>query len=309
MNNENLDNSMCQECQQLVAWYPTSSLSDAERRQVEEHAGGCAECSKLLEFASDFKNKLVATAASHPAADSLVAYAENCDGMEPSERAAVEVHLGVCGECQSEVEMLETVDQEDPAKENVEMRSRQTSGRQADGMGSAHRPGFGDAKPSWWDILTGAAFRPAAAAVYLAIAVVAVGLLVSKLDPGETSGVGDLGGVLNGVTILGDESGAVRAVDSKSSITTIDSGKVCFLLLELTELDTPPAPGDEYVVRITRDGAPDASFKKTIDGAEFSDNYTLCVFLQHGVLDPGEYDVDVIRADGDRVFRSTLIVE
>jgi hypothetical protein len=196
--------------------------------------------------------------------------------------------------------MLEAVDQSEPAEDTAKSSSRRLSHHPADVVGQSRR---------WWDIFAGGMLRPAAAALYLAIAVVAVGLLFFRPERGGLSGAGVTEGVLDGVTILSDESGVVRGGDVRNIITTIRSEGQRFLLLELTGLDAPPKPDDVYTVQIAGRGAADSVLSRTVTGAAFSENFTLCLFLEHDSLEPGEYVVDVIAPDGNRVFRSSLTVE
>jgi len=255
-------------------------------------------CKELLEFASDFKAILVEEFPAHPAAALLVDFTENRAAMDSAVRVGIEEHLEICRECRDEVEMLETVDRNASVEEPAALRSQELS----------HQPiGARDEGRRWWEIFTGAMLRPAAASAYLVIAVVAVGLLMTR--PDRVVFDGDAGGFLGGVTIISDESGAVRGVESSFEIATLESGKAQFFVLELTELDAPPMPDDMYTVRIMKRHDSGSVWQRSVPGRTFSDNYTLCLFLAPGSLGSGEYDVDVLDHSGEAVFHSTLFVE
>ncbi len=300
MNGDNIpQDNECRAVQELLVWLPTGSLISEEKQRVERHAESCASCTELLGFASDFKAILVEEFPAHPDAAALVDFTENRVAMDSAVRSGIEGHLEVCRECRDEVEMLETVDRTAPAEDVAAPRSRQLS----------HKPvGASDEGRRWWDVFAGAMLRPAAAAVYLVIAVVAVALLMTT-RPDRVVLDRDAGGVLGGVTIVSDQSGAVRGVESSFEPATLESGKAQFLLLELTGLDAPPMPKDMYTVRIENLHVDGSVWQMSVAGRAFSANYTLCLFLEPGSLEPGEYDVDVVAVGGEGVFHSTLFVE
>jgi hypothetical protein len=220
--------------------------------------------------------------------------------MESAARASVESHLQMCGECRTELAMVEAVDQAEPAEDPVKSPSTKMAHEPADTVGVIRR---------WWDIVAGGLLRPAAAAVYLVIALAAIGLFISRPDRTGSNGAGGPDRVLGGVAILSDENGVVRGGGAPSNGTTIGANDSRFLLLELTGLDAPPDLDDVYTVRIADYDGNVASFSKTVTGAVFVENFTLCLFLDRGALPLGRYVVDVTDPDGNNVFRSSLTVE
>lgn len=296
MNRENDGKSdQCRVCERLAVWYPIQSLTANEKRLVEAHTAECAACAGLLDFVQDFSGMLAETFSAHPEPDVLVQFAENRDAMDAVVREAVETHLESCSECRYEIGMLEAVDHGAEAADNSMARPEGTTHHFFGTAGTEHR---------WWKMLFGTMLRPAAAAVYLVIAVVAVGLLLSRTEHSR-----DTAGVLGGVSILSDETGAVRGAGLESRATIIPADSSTFLLLELTGFDAAPVAGDRYEVRITVHGATEPVLVKSVTGGTFSDNYTLCLFLQRGALEPGEYSVDIVNPASRSIFRSLLTVE
>ncbi len=287
----------CGVIQELLVWMPTGSLTSLENQKVEAHVAKCEACAELLGFASEFKSILVEEFPAHPDAAALVDFVENRAAMDSSVRKGIEKHLEICRECQDEIEMLETVERTASVEDGVESRSRQVSHR------SVREDVYGR---RWWEIFLGAALRPAAAAVYLVIAVVAVGLLMTRPDRGDFDG--DSRGVLGGVTIVSDEMGAMRGGESTFEAASFEADEAQFLLLELTGLGAPPVPNDMYTVRLVQAGT-DLVWERSVTGRVFSENYSLCLFLAPGSLEPGQYDVDVVDVSGGGVFHSTLLVK
>ena len=179
--NENI----CGEIQELITWYPGGTLDEEESGRVEKHTAECPTCHDLMRFASEFKEVLQEQYSPHPAADALVCFAESRAALDPKQRSIIERHLAGCKECQEQVSILEEVE-------------RTYSEEQA-ADASAHYPreipvGATSGPRGLWESLKASILRPVPAAVYLAVAVLAVGLLLLRPD-WQPSGVGDRKGV------------------------------------------------------------------------------------------------------------------
>ncbi|MBN2070165.1 MAG: hypothetical protein JW814_01810 [Candidatus Krumholzibacteriota bacterium] len=285
----------CRKCEQLAVWYPTRALTDEEKSLVEGHAAECASCAELLGFVIGFHETLVEAFSGHPDPETLVQFAEDPAIMTPSARAIVETHIEACSECRAEIEMLHAVDLAAGADDGSLARSGSASSRSAEATSRLSR---------WREIFSSLVLRPAAAAVYLIVAVAAIGLLISRVDRSS-----DAIGVLGGVSVLSDEAGVVRGAGSSPGVTTIEAEVAGFLLLELTGPDIELSDDDQYEVRIIGGGGSEPVYAKSISGGAFSYNYTLCLFLQGGTLEPGEYRVRVIDPEGSVIFSSSLAVE
>ena len=209
--------------------------------------------------------------------------------------------------------MLEAVDR-DLSADNLESQS--IPGRKAAAIRKSGRRGF-------WDSLRGGLLRPVPAAVYLVVAVFAVGMLVlnpggwigggSSLRTGEggiESGAGSISGGLGGVIILPNETKRERGLGTdESSATQIDISQPHFLLIELVDLEAPPAAEDVYTVELLINGSTEPSFEFEVKGKAFRDNYTLCLPLRPESLAPGDYVLRVMNPDGFTVFRSSLLAK
>lgn len=281
----------CDETRELIAWYPTRALDPLERRTVEEHAAGCAECTELLRFVSDVKATLLKKSADHPEAEALVCYVEDKDSLGLEERSAVREHLEVCPQCAEQAAILEEVEK------TVSVRP----GARAPSDARVGVPGI-----RWRDSLRavfGGLLKPVPAAVYLVVAVAVTGLLVFRPGPGSDTGVAD------GVVILPDETDRVRdAGAAEIATTTISAGESQFLLLELTGLEAPPTPNAIYTVEIVEEESGATAFGTSVEGRSFADNYTIYLRLPGGTLPRGMYSVEVLAPDRSVVYRSRLEV-
>lgn len=293
-DNENIDDK-CRICEELAVWYPTGSLTADEKCLVEEHVAECDSCRNLLHFVREFSEDVAEAFSPHPGADMLVLFAEDRDALSPEERKRVETHIASCRECRAEIGMLEIVEI-DAGSEGDRAVSR--------GSGAGRIKGKKGAGSSWWEIFSRVVLSPAAAAAYIVMILVAAGLLLSRPDPPR-----DKEGVLGGVSILPDQTDAFRGESQGPGGTTIKADRPEFLLLELTGFDGDPAHGDRYEVRITADGSPNPVFLQSITGSEFSDDYTICIYLASGTIARGEYVVEVLDPEGQGIFRSLLTVE
>jgi hypothetical protein len=304
----------CEEIQELIAWYPGGTLNDDERSIVEKHSAECPVCSDFLHFASEFKEILKERHSPHPAADALVCFAENRAAMDPEQRSVIEKHLAACEDCKDQLAILEEVErtysQEQAAAASVsDMRKIPVGAR-------SRLRGF-------WDSLKGSILRPVPAAVYLAVAVLAVGLHLLRPDwmPGGIgdresgeiglyTGDGPFPGVVGGIVILPDEMGRMRQPGTEEPAgTRIGAGRAHFLLLELTGLEAPPSPEDIYTVELAREGSAEPVFEVEVPGRIFQENYTLCLSLEETALAPGNYVVRVIGPRGKTVYRSSFPAE
>lgn len=290
----------CGATQELIAWYPTRVLDERERRLVDEHAAECEACGDLLRFSSDLQKTLQEQYARHPAAAELVGFVEDKSSMTQHQRSAIEDHLNVCPSCKEQAVMLETVGRD---------ASREDETRGAE----VRRPPttIGTRRPGFWEVLRGGLFGPVPAAVYLAVALLAVGLHV--FGPGgwvDVSPRTDLTtGALGSVVILPDETDRVRqSGGSETEVTSIDAASPQFLLIELTGLAAPPPAADVYTVEFLREDASVPVWEAEASGRTFRDNYTLCLSLGALALAPDRYLVRVVDPGGDVVYRSTLVV-
>jgi len=295
----------CEGIRDLIVWYPGTDLDPDERKRVEEHTASCGSCAELLGFATSMKKDLMAERSWHPKPEMLVRFVENRDEVDPSERSAIEDHLSVCQDCSEEAEILETVGKDIAVQDSVVARSRAAKPSVGTALGTRLR--------SFWDSLTGSLLRPVPAAVYLAVAVCALALLLgppgwrpswkgTELRPSLRNGT-----TVGAVTLLPDESGRVRGgPDQSEPLPMIDAGKAQFLLLEFTGLDSPPLPADEYRVEIIPEGSTVPAWVGSVRGEEFVDDYTLCLMLEPKTLKTGRYSVSVTRPDQKVIFRSPV---
>lgn len=296
----------CETVRELIAWYPGGTLGESERACVDEHTAVCPACADLLRFAAGFKDRLDAVYSRHPAAEALVRFVEDRSSMDPHEAYVIEQHLGICRECRDEASMLEAVDR------SLAEEAATTAGRPETAPPTSPLR-------TLWDALKGGLLRPAPAAVYLVVAVVALGVLLLRPAGPIERGAGRTGvdvhtgsvpGTLGGVVILADETDRVRGEAGRDfTAARIDAAAPQFLLLELIGLEAPPADDVSYSVALRREGSDEPAFHTTARGALFSDNYTLCLSLEAGALMPGRYIVEVIDPAGTALFRSSVIVE
>ena len=293
----------CEEVRHLIAWYPTSTLSEEEERRVREHVEACESCSELLRFATDTQEKLETTSSAHPEPELLVRFAEEPAALTTQERSAIEGHVALCEECAQEIAILEAVDAEDPTAETAPLPSPVARG-----------PGLGGRLCRLWDTLTTTLLRPVPAALYLATATAAVLLLL--LQPGGELGrrpwPGEIdplrGTTVGSVVLLPDGSDRVRGVGDEGPVPTMEAGKAQFLLLEFTNLAVPPGADDSYSVELVEDQTGQTTWKRDVKGKTFADNYTLYLVLEPGTLKSGRYMIRVSSAAGEVIFRSALDV-
>jgi hypothetical protein len=301
------DRQECEEVQELIVWYPGNALNDEERQRVDKHSAGCSTCSELLKFSSHLKELALEEQSLHPAADILVSYVEGKSVLDSKQRAVVEGHLAICRECRKQAAILETVNR-DLAATGIDAYSLPREEASA-----IRRNGL----QGLWDSLIAGLLRPVPAAIYLVVAVFAIGALIlypggPSLDQEGTglgSGVSPASGGLGSVIILPDETNRVRepGADARSA-TRIDAAEQQFLLIELIDLEAPPSPQALYTVELLREGTERPVISSPITGEVFEDNYTLCLPVGAGSLAAGRYAVRVLDPTGETVFQSSLVV-
>jgi len=275
----------CADVRELVPWYPSGTLAEDERRRVEQHASACEACRALLDFSQEMRESMRAVRTAHPSPEALVNFVERSSDLSGRERDAIETHIMVCASCREQAELVERLDRED---------TRTAPPQQA--------PGFA----RFWDWLKRGLLSPVPAAIYLVAAIAAV-VSVFVL-PGVHERPTRVGTV-DGVVIVPDEGDRVRqALQEPGAGTTIDAASTHLLLLELTELESPPGDEDAYTVSFLPKGGQAPAFSASVAGATFRDNYTIGVTLRPGVLAVGDYVVTVTDPAGVRVFHSTVTI-
>ena len=282
----------CREIQELIAWYPSHSIEDKERRRVDEHVVGCSVCADLLQLGLDLKELLVETHSVHPDADALVRFVEDKTMLDPQLRSFIQDHLVVCADCSEQATILAAIE-EDLSIEKVASPSAPRTRLGSTGLKSGPR--------RWWHSMAAGLFKPVPAAIYLVIALVAVVSLFNRPGTDRTMGF------LDGVIILPDETDRVRQlVKEEAGGTQIDVKIPQFLLLELTGLEAPPAAEDLYTVEIVEKGSTEPTITATVRGEAFLKNYSIIFPLAAGALTPGNYSAKVIDSGGNTVFQSSL---
>ena len=287
----------CDAVRELVAWYPTGELTMEQRSQVEEHAAACPACAERLRFARSLAAAAPTCAEIHPEPDMLVTFVENAQELPAQERARIQEHLGICRQCAREAEILRGLEERAGVLERM------------------------------WNALAASVLRPLPAAGYLALATAAVVLWVIRVGgPGPETRAPESGppastpaapaasgtsarSFAGGVLLLPGETGAQRGEPQPGAeVPTWDSARAQLLLVEFTDLETPPAPGDVFRVRVS-DAASGAVVWETAVAAEaFVENYTIGLMLAPGTLPPGRHQVSVRGPDEREIFRSTLMV-
>lgn len=276
----------CADVRELVPWYPSGTLAGDERRRVEQHASACEACRALLDFSEEIRESMRAVRTAHPSPEVLVDFVERSSGLSGRERDAVETHIMVCASCREQAEALERLEREDVRV-----------------VSAPHTPRLA----RFWDSLKRGVLSPVPAAIYLIAAIAAV-VSVFVLPGGNEhpTRIGNVGGVV----IVADEGDRVRqALQTPSAGTTIDATSTHLLLLELTELQSPPGDQDAYTVSFLPEGGEAPAFSTTVAGATFRDNYTIGVILRPGDLDAGDYLVTVTGPAGALVFHSSVTVK
>lgn len=300
----------CERIGEMAVWLPSGTLEPSERAEVERHVARCPACAELLEFASKVKDTLIMQVSPHPDPDALVCFAEARAKMDSDVRREIENHLAMCPDCREEVAMLEAVDRESAGEVPRAMVARR---------GRADRRGAASGFRRFWEKLRASVLRPVPAAVYLVLAVVALGLYLTgpsreggiAIDGGGRGGVegsSGISGTLGGTVILPDETSRLREPGARPpEPTEVEAGRAQFILLELVGLKSAPAENDIYTVEVIEDRSGGTVLTAPVAGREFRDNYTLCLFLGEGGMAPGLYTVRVIAPGGDTVFRSSMV--
>jgi anti-sigma factor ChrR (cupin superfamily) len=298
------------ELRQLLVWYPTATLSNQERAQVEEHVSQCAQCAELLHFVAQVESTVLADAAAHPSANELVRYTDVSTSMDDHDQVRIGQHLEICAECAREAEILCTVDQDWQA------RQPRRAGPAAPPIPSeAHVAGSAEervvmldrqASPryTWPRRCFDLAVRPAAAAVYLLAAMVLLVLLVIR--PGASDRVETR---IDSIVVLSDASVPLRGLPPRKTI--IEARYTNRLLLELTNLDHHPGEDDLFVVRIVTDQAEHAAWTAEVRGRDLARDYAMLLTLPAWSLAPGIYTVETVEVSGtneERVFCSSIDV-
>ncbi len=294
----------CDDLSELVAWYPNGSLEVEERRRVEAHVATCAACADILQFATATREVTVALATAHPEPEQLVAFAEDALAIAAAPRADLHAHLAICDCCATELATLQQIDRLDASNQ----LAGSDSAEGADSAVPTSRQLVGGLR-DWWSRLLAAAAQPAPA-IYLAGA--AAVILVLLLQPGdrlELSAPGGSGGLVSGVVLLPDDGGTLRGGEvTAAPLTEIDGEQPPILLLELTNLITPPPPDDLYRIVITGATSSNPVWNGVARGAVFEQTYTLCLMLEPGTLAVGQYRIAVLDPDGTPVYRAPLVV-
>jgi hypothetical protein len=300
----------CESIEELIAWYPSQTLAEEEKLRVESHIAGCNKCAELLQYASSLRDRLYAAYSPHPNPDLLVCYVESKNNMESTERSIIEEHIAQCPECINEIEVLEALEErpcEDASSLPTKLQSRDNAGRSQ------------KYKHSFWETLRAGLFKPVSAAVYLIIAVLAVGLhLMGPGWPGPARNLDSIfpkgknlpSGTPVGVVLLADKSGRVRRIgEGKFDLAKVDADKPQYILLELVNLDTPPAADGLYMVEIIPATTNHPVIAVEVRGEIFLENYTIGLPLAADALLPGVYTVRVIGPDKETIYHSTFEAE
>jgi hypothetical protein len=272
-----------EELRELVAWASAGDLTAEESRRVREHVAACPECARRLEVADWVATATRAAVRPHPAPETIVAWVEDRASMSTPTRAWIEAHLASCEACADEVRGLERVE-----------------------SGVAARPPF-------------LVRLRAGLALWMrgpvpAFAAVAAALLVGVWLGRDGSGLGLPGEPFAQTpTILGDARGVWRGSEDEAPPPIVDRNSP-LLLLELTELEAPPVPGDVWVVRIGRAPAtpgsppPPPTWETRVDGGALAAEYTLVLRPPAAALGAGDHVVRVIGPDGEVAFEATFFV-
>jgi hypothetical protein len=268
----------CARVRELVPWYPTGTLGEGERARVESHVSQCETCASLLEFSAGVKEMMLEVEALHPPPDALVDFVEGA----AEDRGSIEAHVAACASCREQVQIIEHVDR-------------------ADDGAAGTRP-----TRTWARLIRGV-LGPAPAAVYLVVAVVAVGLWLRP--PGDGTIPGNAIAPAGRVVVVADERDPVRrGVREDERRVVLDGSAAHLLLLELTTLENPPADDDVYTVAFETLAGAGPIRETAVAGADFRDNYTIAFTLAPGALEEGDYTVTVTSPEGATVFQSALTI-
>ncbi len=283
--------SACETVRLLVPWYAANrtALDRTECEEVEAHVGSCEACARRLSFALRLAEG-PPPAGWHPEETTLTDYVDAPQCLGAAVRARLDAHLAACPVCAESVAALRALAPPDTPPE------------------SGPRPGM------WarlWRILSGGLLRPVPAAAYLVTAVAAGVLLISTYghhDGLRTSG-GDSGAWawMGSPRILVDGSGIDRSIEQAETGAFVRTDARELLLVEFTNLMTPPDPEGLYGVRIQPADRDEVVWASSVAGRTFADNYTLSVVLEAGVLSPGAYRLMVLSPEGEVIFRSGFV--
>lgn len=99
----------------MIPDFASGNLSPEEQSMVDQHlATGCASCQELLEqvrwLTSGLKKYAREETKRHVSSESLIAYADDQGPMSREARKCIEAHIVVCEQCQSEIELLRSLD-------------------------------------------------------------------------------------------------------------------------------------------------------------------------------------------------------
>jgi hypothetical protein len=92
------------ELSKLISLYVTGSLTEQERRTVEEALAGSDELRKEIEFWKLAQHPARSYDPTHLSAEAIVSYAEG--RIMGQERIALETHLQQCADCQHDLEII-----------------------------------------------------------------------------------------------------------------------------------------------------------------------------------------------------------
>ena len=288
----------CAEIRALIPWMPTDSLSQSERERVEDHTRSCKACAERLAFAADFESQAREVGDWHPEDESLVLFAEAPGRLGDRARRRLESHLEGCAVCSECIGVLCAVEANDPG----------SGVRSADTQAAAPDAGPRGWWGQLWDTLGAGILRPAPAAAYLVVAVLACVLLIvsqTAQGPSDSSPAAWVGPAI----LLADESGQARSGAETESAPITTDGKVRQpIQIEFTRLAAPPEPEGLYEIQIRPEGG-SAVWQSTVRGKTFAENYTLTLVLEPATLSPGDYHVVVLTPAGEQIFSSPLRVE
>ena len=310
------DDSLARECvgtRELVAWYPSGTLSDAERQQVETHVQHCTDCADLHAFATRFQESLAAAPGDatvpHPSPDMLVRFVEQDPDLVAEQRHRIAEHLRQCAECAEEAHLLGQVAAD--LEQESETDKAAATGVAADRsiiplpLGTRLRRGLDAASRSW--------LGPVPAACFMAAAAVLAIVLFSASPPSPDGGVDGnplIGPFADGVALLADGEVAVRGDEQPGDKTTVlVADRQNILLLEFTDLVEPPAADARFRLTIRSVDTEQTVWQQTLTGASFLENYTLAVVLPPTTLTVGSYELLVLVADDTVFFRSQIVVQ
>lgn len=284
---------VCKRIRELVAWYPTGTLTTEDRARVRNHARTCESCAEALAFAIGLQADLVR--GDHPAEESLVRFVDDRGSLSDGERIGIEKHLACCEQCRQEESILALVNGEETRQPHLRPVRAPASGR----------------FQRLWDRAAGSLLRPVLAAAYLTAAIVAIIALVARHDNvSDRPSAPIVGSSAGEVVLLSDAVGERRGLEGpEAEIPILAEGETRCLLLEFTNLESPPRPEDNYAIRVLSAESNEELWRGDVTGEEFLSNYTLYLFLEPHLMSRGEYRVTVTNPQGEVIFRSRFFVE